>query len=199
MRNTYTILYMWIITLLFAACMVTDKTDLPASSLGNKIPYPIEVPTMRIQDYPKQNVVIEVSREWPGGNKPPDFQYAEPPIAWPNPIKVAGSLEIAWITDMNPVAIDVWLYDKRDANGIPINDPIVHYKCRSDESAGQGIPLCNFSYESDSVIIRLDLPTQTYKAEILIVQAEWLTSIYENSRVARASWAVILTTNDYPS
>ena len=199
MRNIYTIPYMWVITLLFAACTVTNKTDLPASSFGDKIPHPIEVPTMRIQDYPEQNVVIEVSREWPGGNKPPDFKYAEPPIAWPNPIKVASSLEIAWITDINPVAVNVWLYDKRDADGIPTNSPIVHYECRSSESAGQRIPSCDFFRESDSVVVKLDLPAQTYKAKILIVQAEWLTSIYENSRVARASWAVILTTNDYPS
>lgn len=194
MRIFYIISHVSVATILFVACALTNETNsLGASSLGDRTPHPIEVPTMRIPGYTGPNEVIEVSREWPRENRPPDFQYAEPPIVWPNPIKVTDPLEIEWTTDKNPAIVDIWLYDNRDADGIPINNPIVHFKCGLEELIGREFPVCNFSYRSNNVKLGTDLlSTQILQAEIVIIQAEWLTLMDENSRVARASWALVL-------
>ena len=188
--------YIWAIALLLVACAKDESSLSKASSFTDKLPHPIEVPVMKVHGHTERNVTLEVSREWPKENRSPDFYYAEPPIAWPDPIIIDGLLEITWTTTIEPVAVDIWVYEARDIDGIPVGNPITHYECSSSRTKDKEPLPCDLYYDNDNVHLATDLYPHTYQAKIIVVQAEWLTLETENSRLARASWVLVLEQND---
>ena len=189
--------YVWAIVLLLTTCANDEPSLSKTSSFADRLPHPIEVPNMKIQGYTERNVTLEISREWPREDSPPDFYYAEPPIAWPDPIKMDGSLEVIWTTSIEPIAVNIWIYKRRDIDGIPIGNSIANYEC-SSRTRYDELLLCDFYHYNKKVHLKTDLFPHTYQAQIIVIQAERLTLEIENSRSARASWVLVLEHHNNP-
>lgn len=152
--------------------------------------YPVTIPSAFIYSDIGLSKALKVSHEWPNQDKYiPEYEYVNLPIDWPSTVPVSDNLKILWDTIIPPESIEIWMYDKRDSDGIPINDPIGYLWCGY---VGSGFSPCPFVEDDMGISITTRRVGHSDQSTLVIVQAEWMTSPDTDFHTARASWALIL-------
>lgn len=64
-----------------------------------------------------------------------DTYEAEPPISWPEPLKVKNTYEavVDLGTDVMPRSVEVYVYEKVGPNGVPQGEPVKVLTCKSGQ------------------------------------------------------------------
>lgn len=181
-----------VICLISMSCMSDSTSEFTTAKkliIPNE-PYPSTIPSMLVQSNTGLQETLKVSHEWPFKDESiPAYEYAEPPIKWPPAVDVSNELVIVWDTLIQPMSVEIWVYDKRDSEGIPNGDPIGYFQCGHVES--NFLP-CQFAEGDIGISITTQRIAHSDKTTLMIVQAEWMTSPDTNFHTARASWASIL-------
>lgn len=133
-------------------------------------------------------IALLVSYEWPNDDRTGVSSFfAEPPIEWPESVRMAAGLAVRVRSHIRPWSIERWFYAERDAQGLPAGEARRSTFCPHDD-----LDQCG-SYDPEAGVLLLAIPDYG-ETGLVVAQVEWPTppSTGAVPLVARASWAVEL-------
>lgn len=134
---------------------------------------------------------IVVAREWPdAGTGEQQVEYLDEGIEWPSDeILATEQIQLRWHPiSPSPLVARAWYFEDLDSNGLPIDEPVAQTEC----GVWEWLDNCSV----DNGAFTMEVPPQGRSSELLIIQAEWQVPEDVPSLVARASWAVPLTSDE---